>query len=115
MMTDLENPNEVVVRVNWECLVGESVPRVCNNHLRKSFSSIPGNIRDTELEWTVEAADQPAGLQLGLSQKQKLGCEKGLGNPWRTIFDWPQSRFGKPSDISRKGSSAQHRQGHLKM
>lgn len=47
-----------IVRVNRERLVGESVPRVCNIHLQKSFSSIPGNIRDTELEWTIEAADR---------------------------------------------------------
>jgi len=55
------------VRVNWEHLVEAPVNGVFNSHLRKNFSSIPGEVGDMEFEWIkfkasiIEAAARSCG------------------------------------------------------
>lgn len=69
--------------------MGESVPLVCNNHLRKSFSSILGNTRDTELEWTMEAADKYRLASMAAARavaEAKTRVWKEFGEAMETYF-----------------------------
>jgi len=49
---------------------------------------------------------RPEGPRLQQSLKQKPGCGRSLGRPWRRTFSWPQGSSGKPSGNSGRESRA---------